>query len=127
MSVGDHPEKITFEDCVIRSASDKMLEFGPYAYSLDHIDVFFKNCDITFTGKSLIYMYAKTTAGSRVLFDECSIRSTSGTMVDGWSVDDKAYLDIVLRNTKTDKTLVTSTNIKSKNVKILVEEVNTPY
>ncbi len=126
-SVGDHPEKITFEDCVIRSASDKMLEFGPYAYSLDHIDVFFKNCDITFTGKSLIYMYAKTTAGSRVLFDECSIRSTSGTMVDGWSVDDKAYLDIVLRNTKTDKTLVTSTNIKSKNVKILVEEVNTPY
>ncbi|MBR6366131.1 MAG: hypothetical protein IKS10_08570 [Lachnospiraceae bacterium] len=126
-SVGDHPEKITFEDCVIRSASDKMLEFGPYAYSLDHIDVTFKNCDITLTGKSLIYMLAKTTAGSRVLFDSCVIRSNDGVLVDGWAVDDRAYLDIVLRNTQISKSLVPSKNIKSNNVKVIVEEVSTPY
>ncbi|MBO4477959.1 MAG: hypothetical protein J5757_06490 [Lachnospiraceae bacterium] len=120
-------EKITFEDCVIRSSSEKMLEFGPYAYSTEYIEVAFKNCDITLSGKNLIYMWSKTTEGSTVMFDNCVIRRTDGVLVDGWAVDDRARLDIVLRNTKMDSTLVPAKNINTDNIRVIVADPNAPY
>jgi len=68
--------KILLENCKIRSTADKFLEVGPFTYSSGYLNVEVKNCDITYTGKKFIQITSKTSADSRVLFNNCTVNNS---------------------------------------------------
>jgi len=79
----DSDETILFEDCTINSTADVFIDIGPFAYSdPSHINLIFRNCAITHTGRKFINQTAKTSAGSQVLFDGCTINKQVDTSIN---------------------------------------------
>lgn len=79
-STHDGEETILFEDCIINSSAVTFIDIGPYGYSEpNHINLIFRNCNITHTGNVFLKLTSPTTDGSQVFFDNCSVNKEIDT------------------------------------------------
>lgn len=89
-----------FEDCTINSTANNLIYVGAFSEDLNHIDLQFKNCQISQSGEgNLMYFYAKPNGDSKILFDSCSINKSQGNLLkfddaDLDALKDKISLDI---------------------------------
>jgi len=112
--------KILFENCTMKSNAESFLQFGPYGYSLDYINITFKGCEITHTGANLIGFTAFPNANSQILFDGCTVKKTSGMLVKWVSNSylagkkEAVSVDVIFRGTTVNKSLGVDTTVESK-------------
>ncbi|MBR3031672.1 MAG: hypothetical protein IKH92_01480, partial [Clostridiales bacterium] len=84
-SGGDVKRTLLFDSCTIRSAGDYFINVGPYQNDpLKYLDLQFKDCDITHTGRNFISLTTKTKGDSQIRFDNCTIDKSSGTLLTGY-------------------------------------------
>lgn len=112
---------ILFERCNIHSTADNFIYIGPFAYSVNYINLIFQDCDITHTGKNLIYLYAKTNKNSQILFENSKINKTEGTLLTGYGLkgmSPETSLDVIFKNSVISKELVIDENLNPELVRI---------
>ena len=112
---------ILFEDCNIKSTAENLLYVGPHAYSLSYLNVIFRNCDITHTGSNFIYLYAKTNNNSQILFENCTVNKTEGTLLTGWNMrglPEDTSLDVIFKNSTVNKELAVDENNNPEKIRI---------
>ena len=112
---------ILFEDCRIKSTAENFLYAGPFAYSLSYMNVIFRNCEITHTGNNLIYLYAKTNNNSQILFENCTVNKTEGTLLTGWNLKgapEDTSLDVIFKNSTVNKELAVDENANPEKIRI---------
>ncbi len=108
LGIGTEDEKFVFENCDINSSSDSFIQTGPFAYSRGHLDVLFKNCNITHTGDTLIYLYSKPDDNAQIVFDNCEVNKSNGYLLSGYNMKgslNDIKLDILFKNTEIDRNL----------------------
>ena len=113
--VSDSEELLIFENCKINSTYDKFLELGAWTYSIGNANIIFRNCSITHTGKTFLYITSSPLKGSQILFDNCTINKYSGTLLSGYRHGDKKpewLLNIIFSKTETNQNLT----IDEKNI-----------
>ena len=99
---------IVFEDCKIKTTAENFITVGLYAYNTALVDILFKNCELDLSDSTMLYMIARTKAGSRIRFEDSTIFKTEGKMVDGkyaFGDAEGAGISIEYKNTEVDKTL----------------------
>ena len=116
---------ILFDKCKINSTADEFIHTGPFVYSTDYLNLVFNNCEITHTGDKFIYLYAKTNGKSQILFNNCTVNKSKGTLVTGWDLKGVGYknslemsLDITFKNTKINRDLKLDPDLNPKLVRI---------
>lgn len=108
LGIGTEDEKFVFENCDINSSSDSLIQTGPFAYSRGHLDVLFKDCNITHTGDTLIYLYSKPDDNAQIVFDNCEVNKSNGYLLSGYNMKgslNDIKLDILFKNTEIDRNL----------------------
>ena len=121
VGVDDTQTSILFEDCRIKSTAENFLYAGPFAYSLSYMNVIFRNCEITHTGNNLIYLYAKTNNNSQILFENCTVNKTEGTLLTGWNLKgapEDTSLDVIFKNSTVNKELAVDENANPEKIRI---------
>lgn len=104
-----------FEDCTINSTATNFIYVGAFSGDLNHINLQFKNCQISQSGDgNLMYFYAKPNGDSQILFDNCTINKTQGNLLkfddaDFNNLKDKISLDINFVNSSVDESLAIDT------------------
>ena len=116
---------ILFDNCKIKSTADEFIHTGPFVYSTDYLNLVFNNCEITHTGDKFIYLYAKTNGKSQILFNNCTVNKSKGTLITGWDLKGTGYknslemsLDLTFKNTKINRDLKVDPDIKPELVRI---------
>ena len=85
-AAGDVKRTILFDSCTIRSAGDYFINAGPFQNDPPkYLDLQFKDCTITHTGRNFINLTTKTKGDSQIRFDNCTIIKNSGTLVTGYN------------------------------------------
>jgi len=118
---------VLFENCKINSTSDNFIKNGPYAKLYDYVDFRFRNCEITHSGKNLIYFSAEPTTNSQFLFEECSIKNTTECLTQWetgyWAEQARQYIsvDVIFRNTDIDKKLKVDTAVDASKARVSFE------
>ena len=118
---------ILFEKCKIHSTAENFIYVGPFAYSLNYMNLIFKGCEITHTGKNLINLYAKTNNNSQILFEESTVNKEEGALLAGYNIKgapEGTSLDIIFRNSTVNKELAVDENVKPEQIRIVYEEEN---
>ena len=109
------------KDCRIKSTAENFLNAGPFAYSLSYMNVIFRNCEITHTGNNLIYLYAKTNNNSQILFENCTVNKTEGTLLTGYNLKgapEDTSLDVIFKNSTVNKELAVDENANPEKIRI---------
>lgn len=95
--------ELIFDNCSIRSSAENFIYLGEFAYAADYINIQFIGCSITHTGENLINMLSLASTGSMLLFEECQISKSKGSLV-AWDTNyvragniDKIDVDIIFR------------------------------
>ena len=115
---------ILFETCKINSTADNFIYVGPFAYSINYINLMFKDCDITHAGNNLIYLYAKTNNNSQILFENSNINKQEGTLLTGYGLkgaSQEISLDVLFRNSTINKELDVDENLNPDLIRISME------
>ena len=104
---GNSDEALIFDKCTINSTYDKFLNIGPFAYSpASSLNIVFKDSVITHTGNNLIYSLARTSYGSQIYFENCTINKSSGNLFSGYNaVQEGDGLAVTFKNTDVDSDL----------------------
>ena len=120
---------ILFDNCKIKSTADEFIHTGPFVYSTDYLDLVFNNCEITHTGDKFIYLYAKTNGKSQILFNNCTVNKSKGTLITGWDLKGTGYknslemsLDVIFRKTKINRDLKIDPDANPKLVRVSYED-----
>ena len=91
------------------------------------MNLIFKGCEITHTGKNLINLYAKTNNNSQILFEESTVNKEEGALLAGYNIKgapEGTSLDIIFRNSTVNKELAVDENVKPEQIRIVYEEEN---
>lgn len=90
-------EALYFEKCTINSTASQFMNVGPWTSSVGYLNCVYKDCDITLKGTP-VAMTGKTTAGSQIVFDTCTLNKT---------IDTSDLIKVINRNATKKNGLIT--------------------
>ena len=117
---------VNFKNCKINSTYENFIHVGPFAYSVGCTKIKFEDCNITHTGKSLIYLYSKANNNSSIDFENCTINKTTGNISSGWlnltNSSEDISVDIRFKGCQVDKSLPKTTQGDETKVRVTFED-----
>ena len=117
---------VSFKNCRINSTYENFIHVGPFAYSVGCTKIKFEDCNITHTGKSLIYLYSKANNNSSIDFENCTINKTTGNISSGWlnltNSSEDISVDIRFKGCQVDKSLPKTTQGDETKVRVTFED-----
>jgi len=126
--VDESDREIIFEDCTINSSAENFVYVGREAYSAEYINIQFKNCAITHTGDNLIGIFSFPNKDSLILFENCTINKTNGSLLK-WILNynraanmNKISIDIEFKGGDVDSSLAIDNTVPDTYARVIFSD-----